>query len=606
MHFTGHLLSFFFNNNHSSHALLHTNNNDETNNTNNNEQLNLINSINQQLEQHQQRQQQSHTADNYNYPTPASNALINEKLNQNYDSSSPTIIRDRCIPNMQNGSSGINIPSIDRYFPENGNKPTAKIKKESENMNPSKDILQQQQSLASNMGQNNEGYNKMMLPPPPRFAQFNTAPSSSMNQMAHLEWLKTMNELAAKQSSAPVATTTSPLIAPISMPPQLPQQQMQTASFATNTMQQPQSMLLPATNINYNNLPQTTPTTLPQTTPTVLPQKTSISNNTKNESEERRLRRLARNRESARQSRRRKKELLETLEKKANDKHKMLEDERKNQINSMFPDLQSVRHKNIQTLHSSMGNIQKRDEDALYHSITQQQDNVIKEITMHQYERLKSLVLPISSQYILWLLHSNPLTFFQIAKELAIKENNLMNSTRISSKQIGEKHSKTQNDNYECDIDNLKLFWPYFCNEMSISVDQEERILSLHRNVQKQVEREELEQIRKTQYVVYYLKQIMLQKSKQRNDLSNILTKEQYIRYLKWRLDSKSKCNDIIEKMSNGDGDMDKISSSSTNDRLQQKDGDSKSLDELCRRLNEALNVSANNNGDEADENVYF
>merc|ERR1712194_456510 len=299
---------------------------------------------------------------------------------------------------------------------------------------------------------------------------------------------------------------------------------------------------------------------------------------------------------------------------------------------------------NIKRLHSSIilnhdknNELNKKDQDLLYQSITQhtrqqQQQgnnkiyNIKKEVTLHQYEKLKTLLLPTSSQYILWLLYSNPISFFQDAKELAIKQNNLMNSTRISSKQIGEKcikttqelqHQQNQEDNtYECENNNFKLFWPYFCNELSISVDQEERIVSLYKIIQKSIEKSSLERINKTQHVVSYLKRIMLQKLQQQkqqqlqNNINTILTKEQYVTYLKWRIDNKLKCNDIIQKilkkqvMDKGsveESHSPSISSFVENQQKENEVDDNRSLDELCRRLNEALAVSAtSSNTDEA------
>ena len=586
----------------------------------------------------------------YQYPRSAS-----DKLNSTTTSSSPKSIRDRCIPNMHpqsiNASRISILPPIDRYYPEqgsatNGNK--SKIKQESDttstttsientNINPNKDIITQQQRAVNN---------EMMLPPPPRFP-FSTSSNNqnfAVPQVEHLEWLKAMNERAAKQSTVPTTTNTNlapPLIAaPIALPPQLPQP-ISTSPYTTanSAMQQqnPPPILQPATNINYNPLSQTQNNPIINTTATT--NTTNITN--KNETEERRLRRLSRNRESARQSRRRKKELLETLSNKVNDVYKKLEDERKNQINSMIHDLQSLRYNNIKRLHSlivndnksSSSSKSKKDEDVLYQSLTQhsQQGNnknqydIKKEITLYQYEKLKTLVLPTSSQYILWLLYSNPISFFQNAKELAIKQNNLMNSTRISSKQIGEKYQmqqqqEQQDNTYECENNNFKLFWPYFCNELSISVDQEERIVSLYKIIQKSLDKSNLERINKTQHVIYYLKRIMLQKlqqekqqqqqeQQQKNNISNILTKDQYIKYLKWRIDNKSKCNDIIQKMMLKKQVVDEEdsfkASSSSSSVVSSSTVENKSLDELCRRLNEALNVSTSSNKiDEATNNM--
>lgn len=221
------------------------------------------------------------------------------------------------------------------------------------------------------------------------------------------------------------------------------------------------------------------------------------------ESEERRAKRLARNRESARQSRRRKKENLARLSAMVNGLQGEIEVERRLKLNEMEENLQILRNDAIQSLSERFA-----DEESIRELLDSLGPNcaIRQNCTSFQYSALRQLMLPKYQVFILWLTIQEGV-FFTAGKEERIKIDPSRAIGRLSSKQVGEditntwkkalpKETKGGSPNAELDADEeedddraLKSgpdeptrLWPLLCYELSISVDQEEKMLAFCKN----------------------------------------------------------------------------------------------------------------------------
>mmetsp|Transcript_4170 Transcript_4170/g.5981 ORF Transcript_4170/g.5981 Transcript_4170/m.5981 type:complete len:572 (+) Transcript_4170:138-1853(+) len=230
------------------------------------------------------------------------------------------------------------------------------------------------------------------------------------------------------------------------------------------------------------------------------------------ESQERRARRLARNRESARQSRRRKKERLASLSCQVNKLHSQLEQERRRLFEELEPELQALRRKTIDALENEEDDARRLE--LIRDTFAQFGPNCLlrKEAISYQYAALEKFMLPKHQIFILWLTLQGG-GFFTAGKEERAKTEGANN--RISSKQIGEeltnewkgnaggstkgngkrnkqKASKSSAEMVdESGMSTLTArsnephrLWPLFSYDMSISVDQEERLIQFHQQSQ--------------------------------------------------------------------------------------------------------------------------
>ena len=253
------------------------------------------------------------------------------------------------------------------------------------------------------------------------------------------------------------------------------------------------------------------------------------------ESEEKRAKRLERNRESARKSRRRKKERLQTLEKQVNGLHNKIEKSRRLQINAMDITLGQVGKGLLDDLmlnlrtEESLGDY---DGLALRPSLTslleRMETPIRKDVVEFQYSTLGQYLCPRYQKFILWLFLHDETYFLRGKEDYQAREtkrsdnsDDAMSSSssptpeeagkgrqkakaaaatgKISSKQIGDemtngpkpengtaKKKKTLEKSDSSGGERLQLqavaedagkMWPLTCFELSISVDQEERIL---------------------------------------------------------------------------------------------------------------------------------
>ena len=252
------------------------------------------------------------------------------------------------------------------------------------------------------------------------------------------------------------------------------------------------------------------------------------------ESEEKRAKRLERNRESARKSRRRKKERLQTLEKQVNSLHNKIEKSRRLQINAMDATLGQVGKGLLDDLmlqlntEESLGDY---DGLALRPNLTSLLDKmetpIRKDVVEFQYSTLGQYLCPRYQKFVLWLFLHDESYFLKGKEEYQTQEAKSSDNSgdaksssstssgdsgkgqqkakataatgKISSKQIGDemtngpkpengtaKKKKALDRSDSTGGERLQLqavaedagkMWPLTCFELSISVDQEEKVL---------------------------------------------------------------------------------------------------------------------------------
>lgn len=171
----------------------------------------------------------------------------------------------------------------------------------------------------------------------------------------------------------------------------------------------------------------------------------------------------------------------------------------------------------------------------------------------------------------------------------------------MSSKQVGEEifsehrngssNGETKDGNGKgralaASADDGARLWPMFCYDMSISVDQEERISNLHRSM---VESSSLPTDRKKAFTAKSMSRslkhgVLYQghSAAHRNEslLLDILTPEQSARFLSWFQANKGKCKNVLLV---GGEERKTITSAAA--------GSEMNLDEICEQLNNALNL---------------
>jgi hypothetical protein len=424
-------------------------------------------------------------------------------------------------------------------------------------------------SPAATMGTPQE---MLMLPPPPRNYGDGGAKSEAERQQ-HLAWLSQINTMAMMNRHLPPT-------------PQDPQQQ------------QPGMMMQPPP--HYHGAPLApTPVFHP---PHHLQQTASPA---AAESEERRARRLARNRESARQSRRRKKEHLARLSKQVNGLHEAIEEERRHQLGDMEENLQKLRYQAIQQLALSQQAV--TDPTSLItptrEGIRELLDGlgpncaVRQNCVSFQYSALKQLMLPKYQAFILWLTLQDE-NFFGAGKEEKAK------NARVSSKQIGEELTNewkmspataeramsptnpADDDDgammLQARADEAARLWPLFCFEISISVDQEDKLLNFHKRAQELAAKDRSEMSDATKMVMNMKKGILNHcqstVGRSENIFSGTLSPTQSAAYFKWYTDN-------AELLKNRPALADKLEAPPATDKGEM------SISNLCKRLTQVLTL---------------
>jgi hypothetical protein len=380
--------------------------------------------------------------------------------------------------------SGPSMPLMKSSLVSNGNR-------ESQHSYQDQTLLESLSPIspAAMIGHGNE---ELMLPPSPRSINGpQTKVGGTQHQpprQSHLDWLQHINNLA-KQAAVVAPNNETSVQAPIAPVQQLPQQ----TAMHPAVMPYPGVAGLP---MAYGHAPmyytQAALNQLQQQTQAPAP-----------ESEEKRAKRLERNRESARKSRRRKKEKLFLLEDKVADLHGQIETARTIQINLMNPQLQAFFLQRIVQLDAEMA-VRATGKDQIVTIIKGTGHNcaVKRAVVDFQYSKLKQTLLPHYQKFLVWLtLH--PETWFTAGKEDHAQRESARNvvritSGKISSKQVGDEvtngstledgtivppsvpespsaNGEKANQTAQA-FDELRM-WPLLCFELSISVEQEERIL---------------------------------------------------------------------------------------------------------------------------------
>jgi hypothetical protein len=303
-------------------------------------------------------------------------------------------------------------------------------------------------------------------------------------------------------------------------------------------------------------------------------------NEAKEEPKEKREQRLARNRESARQSRRRKKELLLTLREKVNNLYEQLENERRSQLEKMEKTLLSEKESIILDIGSQFSDPRRIGAtEKLIHLLQNEGPDTKSRLAVIEFQcrQLKRLFLPPYTHFLLHLSIKN-LSFFTMAKESAQKQKELVDyniNSRISSRIVGEEIMKSYNDGknnasdrkLSCHFTDENKMWPLFCHEMTVGIDQEEKLIEALESIQRN---EQFEQMRMEIYKIIEMtrlsKQKLLESSPaiRKQNLScllQILTPSQTIRYLKWMTLNRERCKHLLVKES-------KITSSNTMNKL--------------------------------------
>ncbi|CAB9509289.1 bZIP transcription factor [Seminavis robusta] len=363
-------------------------------------------------------------------------------------------------------------------------------------------------------------------PPPPQQAYPIVYPGQSQpvaavdhgNKDSHLEWLNQLNARAKaanqnQRTNQPANTTILPPGTLVSIQHQAPP-----------VAQHPTAIPVPAAAGTHVFHAGTFPTAAaaaaavaqnPMLYQAALNHKFHLAATSQGESEEKRARRLERNRESARKSRRRKKERLATLAAQVDKLHTKIEDERKNQVNAMCSTLKQVRHDEmVKLMEEVKENMEQLNQDP---AIQQRLATILRsscggsqiaQATVEfQYNTLKQVLLPRYQKFLLWLtLHNDG--FFTAGKDEYTRRDGKqilrVSSGRVSSKQIGDEltngwkteksDSKKKGKSDSQDIAersnptsralDAPRMWPLLCFELSISVDQEERLMQALKRLQ--------------------------------------------------------------------------------------------------------------------------
>jgi len=345
------------------------------------------------------------------------------------------------------------------------------------------------------------------------------------------------------------------------------------------------------------------------------------------ETEEKRAKRLQLNRESARKSRRRKKERLSNIEDKVSRLYKRLETERRSQINSMLnSSSENFEMEQLLQLKKVCDSIQgEQEEDRSYDDervkkthlqflIDQVESSIRKEVVDFQYNSLNQHILQRYQKFLLWLI-MQPESHLISGKEehYRRKQSEKISTGKISSKQLGEELSngrkvegetsqkKDEENSYQvAQSSDAGRMWSLLCFELSISVEQEDRLLQSHKGVREGNSfRRDVAQISLATRLTSNLKeavlyQLHLSSFRKRKTYLDILTPQQTILYQEWLLSNRDRSKEVLK-------DKQKTSSSSSNTNNGRRSSllcsisardENLILEQLCRCLEESLKVT--------------
>jgi len=334
------------------------------------------------------------------------------------------------------------------------------------------------------------------------------------------------------------------------------------------------------------------------------------------ETREKRERRLARNRESARQSRRRKKDLLIKTNAKVNQLHCDIEYERRKKVDAMESALVADKMLILNDIfrQQSYNGHSALSTEKLVFAVRNGGPNTVERraaITF-QYNSLRQLLVPCYRKFLLSLSLKEG-DFFTEAKDARLQAQTT--TGRVSSKQVGEELTKggTEKSKREsthqtltCRADNKELFWPLLCYELSIGIDQEEKFLQGFEAMREQPLPNLRDNISVAAKLVSNIRDGILSHCKTSSNLNElhllqILTPAQSIRFLEWQLRNKIRCQKLLAKQM-----FDELSPSDetflgggygNNDQsFLPKTKSDHSLNEVCEKLTEAVNIKMHDN----------
>ena len=369
------------------------------------------------------------------------------------------------------------------------------------------------------------GQEMMMLPPPPRFPtginmnvqqaqqpvsqpiqidQWNQQQTHSPNTQQHLNWIQQMNAacLAAQKqrTSMPSPIQSATMISPSPVPNTVQSQPQENHS---TLFQQPQTQHQIQVGVDGATVPVTAVTNPDGTisyhidpNSAAVPQAglrylaKAINEVVKPEEldkedpavlAEKRQRRLARNRESARQSRRRKKDHLTYLSEKVKKLQRQLQTEISSQIKSMENDISNMRSSLLGKLIGS-----ESDKERLIQLVQTTSSNcsIRRAVILHQYNSLCQAFLSTHNHFSIWLMMRNSQFFAdgckQSQKSVEAKGSKGV-ASRPNSKQVGEEivsNERAGDSAISSSAEDASRMWPLLCHELTVTMDQEERIIN--------------------------------------------------------------------------------------------------------------------------------
>lgn len=334
------------------------------------------------------------------------------------------------------------------------------------------------------------------------------------------------------------------------------------------------------------------------------------------ETEEKRARRLERNRESARKSRRRKKERLSTVEGQVDRLHTKIEDERKMQVNAMCGTLKQVRRDEMAKVQNEFeanpgqgASAEGQQRVATVIQSTSGGSHIAQATVEFQYTILRQVLLPRYQKFLLWLtLHNEG--FFGAGKEEYTRKDGKqvlrVSSGRVSSKQIGDEltngwktEKPTGKKKTEAETPDIgermnptsrsldaPRMWPLLCFELSISVDQEERILQALKRLQQMENlanyRSQLAAATKltSSLTTAISAQQHIASARENKSILGVLTPEQSAKFHAWMSTNQERCSRVIQQR--------QPKAEKTYPVLKET-----ALIEFCRRLDEVLRISS-------------
>ncbi|KAL7518309.1 hypothetical protein ACHAWX_003153 [Stephanocyclus meneghinianus] len=276
---------------------------------------------------------------------------------------------------------------------------------------------------------------------------------------------------------------------------------------------------------------------------------------------EKRQRRLARNRESARQSRRRKKDHLNTLGEKVKRLQLQLETEVASQINSMEKGMNQLRSSLLENL---LGKANVNSESlGLLLQKTSANCVIRRTVILHQYNRLRQAFLSTHNHCAVWLMMKNAEFFVEGSRQSQrpIEAKGSKSATsRPNSKQIGEEivsNEKTGDSPLTSGADDAPRMWPLLCHELTMTMDQEERIINQAHEQAKSTENlhKKLQYTEKATSSTHTLRNAMLCLSECSSELNeivlrSILTSQQTALFLEWSEKNKDRCKAVMMRRS--------------------------------------------------------